>query len=697
MSRRRDASGVDGAGVPRCWPAPCPAPPPRPPPRPVRRAATSDGQAPAGPGPYAWEVQPLTLEVMTGPDADLPVTIDADVWVPEVASPSSPAPAVLTTHGFGNTKDAAEQLANSAYFASHGYVVLSYTSMGFGGSSSCIGLDSLDYDVPVARAGIDHLASRADVALDAPGDPKVGMIGGSYGGGLQGLVAAVDHRMDAIAIGRSWNTLQYSLDPNNWIPDGADPWDLDATDQGVFKQGWTSLFFALGATQPANGAGGCDPVTQQEEFPGTTPCPGFVPAICPTFEHLSTTGDATDADRALVGRSSVATVLEDLDAPTLLLQGLPDTLFTPTEAAATYRTLRDRGVPTAMIWDSGGHGGYQTGPGEAEAYGGQWDDTPDSQAEFADGYLPRRTLQWFERHVRGRRVDTGPAFSWFRAHLDGELDASGSAAPAYGTATDFPVPTAATTRLVLDPAGGALLPEDAELTGSSAQMVTPPGGEPATYTELPNFSSPGQPGDQPVTDPPGQALTFTAAPVDAPTEVVGVPRAARAAGPHGPGRPAGVRPARGRRAGRHRDDHPPSGRRRPGPDVRARCRRRRAAHARRRLAAGHGSRPAPGPGLDGPGLRQCPPLRRGDRVVGPLRPERADPRPARRRGPACPARPAHGAAGARPRPASCACPGRAAAHHRRDDPGPPRRRDAPAGAAPTAPRGVSRARRPGRR
>ena len=487
-------------------------------------AATSDGQAPAGPGPYGWEVQPLTLDVMTGPDGDLPVTIDADVWVPEVATPSSPAPAVLTTHGFGNTKDAAEQRANSAYFASHGYVVLSYTSMGFGGSSSCIGLDSLDYDVPVARAGIDHLASRPDVALDGPDDPKVGMVGGSYGGGLQGLVAAVDHRMDAIAIGRSWNTLQYSLDPNNWIPDGADPWDLDVADQGVFKQGWTSLFFALGASQPANGAGGCDPVTQQQEFPGTTPCPGFVPAICPTFEHLSTTGDATDADRELVGRSSVATRLDQLDAPTLLLQGLPDTLFTPTEAAATYRALRERGVPTAMIWDSGGHGGYQTGPGEAEAYGGQWDDSPASQAEFANGYLPRRTLQWFERHVRGRHdVDTGPVFAWFRAHLDGTVDATGSAAPAYGTAADFPAPQATATRLVLDPAGGALLPEDAELAGGSAQMVAPPGGEPATYTELPNFSSPGQPGDQPVTDPPGQSLAFTAAPVDTPTELVGVP------------------------------------------------------------------------------------------------------------------------------------------------------------------------------
>ena len=331
------------------------------------------------------------------------------------------------------------------------------------------------------------------------------MIGGSYGGGLQGLVAAVDHRMDAIAIGRSWNTLQYSLDPNNWIPDGADPWDLDAADQGVFKQGWTSLFFALGASQPANGAGGCDPVTQQQEFPGTTPCPGFVPAICPTFEHLSTTGDATDADRELVGSSSVATRLDQLDAPTLLLQGLPDTLFTPTEAAATYRALRERGVPTAMIWDSGGHGGYQTGPGEAEAYGGQWDDSPGQPG----GVRERLPAAAHAAVVRAPRPGAAR-----RRHRPGVRlvprppRRRRSTPPARPPRPTAPPPTSPprrppTTRLVLDPAGGALLPEDAELAGGSAQMVAPPGGEPATYTELPNFSSPGQPGDQPVTDPPG--------------------------------------------------------------------------------------------------------------------------------------------------------------------------------------------------
>lgn len=486
-------------------------------------ASPGTGEAPAGPGPDAFEVRPLTLEVMTGPDRDLAVTIDADLWVPESATSATPAPAVLTTHGFGNTKDANEQLANAAYFASHGYVVLSYTSMGFGGSSSCIGLDSLDFDVPSASAAIDHLASLPFVDVDVPRDPKVGMVGGSYGGGLQGLVAATDARLDAIAIGRSWNTLQYALDPNNWIPEGADPFDLDATEQGVFKQGWTSLFFALGASTPASG-GGCDPATQQAEFPGQPPCPGFVPAICPTFARLSATGDAIAADRELVGRSSVATVLDRVDTPTLLLQGLPDTLFTPTEAAATYRALRDQGVPTAMIWHSGGHGGYLTGPGEAEAYSGQWDASEASQAEFATGYLPRRTLQWFERHVRGDRVDTGPAFTWFRAHLDGELDATGSAAPAYGSADDFPVSAADALTLVLDPTDGALVPDAAGIGGGSTTMLSPAGGEPATYTELPNFSSPGQPGDQPSFDPPGQSVAFTSAPVDVPTEIVGVPR-----------------------------------------------------------------------------------------------------------------------------------------------------------------------------
>lgn len=482
------------------------------------------GEAPGGPGPHAFTVEAFTLEVMTGPERDLAVTIDADLWVPASATAATPAPTVLTTHGFGGHKATSEQITNAAYFASHGYVVLSYTSMGFGGSSSCIGLDSLDYDVPVAVAAIDHLAGLPFVATDAAGDPQVGIVGGSYGGGAQGLIGAVDDRVDALAVGRSWHTLQYSLVPNNWIPAGADLWDLAAADQGVFKQAWTSLFFASGSAQPAQGAGGCDPITQQSEFPGQAPCAGFVPEICPVYAQLTATGDTDQAGRDLVARSAVRTVIDRLDVPTLLLQGQPDTLFTPTEAAATYRGLRDRGVPTAMIWHSGGHGGYQTPAGEAEAYSGQWDDTPEAQAEFSRGYLPRRTLQWFDRHVRGRDVDTGPSFAWFRDHVEVDLEASGgSAAPAFGTATDFPVPGAEALAFTLDPAQGTLTADGSTIGGGTAQIFSPAGGEPASFSELPNFSSPGDVGDQPPFDPPGQAVTFRTVPITAPTEIVGAP------------------------------------------------------------------------------------------------------------------------------------------------------------------------------
>lgn len=46
--------------------------------------------------------------------------------------------------------------------------------------------------------------------------------------------------------------------------------------------------------------------------------------------------------------------------------------------------------------------------------------------------LARRHLQFFERHVRGRDVDTGPTFAWFRDWVDHDVEQTGgTAAPAY--------------------------------------------------------------------------------------------------------------------------------------------------------------------------------------------------------------------------------------------------------------------------
>ena len=53
-----------------------------------------------------------------------------------------------------------------------------------------------------------------DRSSTAAGDPRMGMVGGSYGGGIQLVTAAIDPRVDAIVPTISWNTLNDSLYPN---------------------------------------------------------------------------------------------------------------------------------------------------------------------------------------------------------------------------------------------------------------------------------------------------------------------------------------------------------------------------------------------------------------------------------------------------------------------------------------------------
>lgn len=103
---------------------------------------------------------------------------------------------------------------------------LVYSGLGFGRSGCLITLDAPEADGRAASGLVDFLAgtrtaddgTRADfVALDEPGDPRVGMIGGSYGGAVQFATAAVDHRVDALVPLITWNDLGHSLAPDNTV------------------------------------------------------------------------------------------------------------------------------------------------------------------------------------------------------------------------------------------------------------------------------------------------------------------------------------------------------------------------------------------------------------------------------------------------------------------------------------------------
>ncbi len=201
--------------------------------------------------PVSMDIRPLAFEVIDGPDDDQRVRLDATLYVPSNATPATPAPVVVLAHGFGGDKGDLDALARQT--AHHGYLALAYSARGFGRSTGAIGLDSLDYDVKDVRQIVDALAEVPEVALDAPGDPRIGLSGRSYGGGIALMAATQDRRIDAIAPRITWSSLAYSLAPNNLAAPEGNDLAVDLAPGGVLKAQWSSIFFGLGAAQPLAG------------------------------------------------------------------------------------------------------------------------------------------------------------------------------------------------------------------------------------------------------------------------------------------------------------------------------------------------------------------------------------------------------------------------------------------------------------
>jgi ABC-2 type transport system ATP-binding protein len=267
-------------------------------------------------------------QLVTGtPEAGDPVQLDTTVYFPA----TTPAPAVLLAHGFGGSKADLDSEARS--LAQHGYVVLAYTARGFGRSGGLIHLDAPTYEVADATKLVSYLATLPQVRKDAPGDPRVGVAGSSYGGGLALLLGAYDKRVDAVAGDITWNDLSQALFPN---AAGGQP--------GVFKKLWAGELFASAAGRK----GGA--------------CGRFAPDLCAAYQQAASTGEPDASILALLKDSSPAGVLSRVTAPTLLSQGEQDSLFPFGQAQANARGIAANGIPVKVIWRSGGHDGGTSTP-----------------------------------------------------------------------------------------------------------------------------------------------------------------------------------------------------------------------------------------------------------------------------------------------------------------------------------------------
>lgn len=489
------------------------------------KVTSSSDHVRAAHGRHTWKAVERMVPVLTGPGHDIAIDLDTTLYRPDNATRRHPQPAILMTHGFGLTKDSAEVVSTARFFAAHGYVVLTFTSSGFGASGGCVTLQSADYDVKSARQLIDKVLEPLRYVKHDRRGAVVGTIGGSYGGGIQLPLAAADRRVRTSIVGRSWNDLRYSLDPNNRVVPG-DPTGLThgLNEQGVFKQQWTSLFYALGNAQPAMDSGGCPEAktasADPAEIAGAAGCPGYYLALCRTYSLLTSTGDADAEARRLIARASAASFIGKITVPVLLVQGQSDTLFNLNDAAATYRALHRRDVPVGMIWNSGGHGGYSSQPGECEAYDG----TMRSVKRMDHCYLSLRSLGWMNHWLRGTEGGRGPAFSYYRDWV--KYAGKGADDEQYGVSARFPVRHRSTTFTLSGT--DALAAPGAAVEAGRATFLNPSGGDPAAYSESSNFTGPDSSpssGDVPPQEVEGQFAAFTTRKLGAAVNVVGIPSA----------------------------------------------------------------------------------------------------------------------------------------------------------------------------
>ncbi|MEV5276245.1 alpha/beta fold hydrolase [Streptomyces sp. NPDC052811] len=256
-------------------------------------------------------------------------------------------PAVLIGHGFGGSKN--EVKGQAEQLARDGYAVMTWSARGFGSSTGQIGLNDPQFEVKDVSRLIDWLAKRPEVKLDAPGDPRVGVTGVSYGGAISLLAAGYDKRVDAIAPEMTYWNLSDVFFPN-----------------GVYKKLWAGIFVST--------AGGCK---------------AFDPQLCAMYERVASAGQPDEAAEKLLSAKSPSAVGDRIKVPALIMQGQTDSLFPLGQADAMERRIAANGAPVSVDWIAGGHDGGDRETGRAQA----------------------RVTQWFDRYLKNdKSADTGPAF-----------------------------------------------------------------------------------------------------------------------------------------------------------------------------------------------------------------------------------------------------------------------------------------------
>lgn len=242
-----------------------------------------------------------------------------------------------------------------------GYNVITWDPRGEFASGGVLQLDSPFFEGRDTSAIVSWAAGNPLVELDGVNDPAVGMVGGSYGGGIQLVTASTDPRIDAIVPAGNWYSLLDALYPSE-----------------VFKTAWSALLLLDLVEAGAR----INTAIYQGVFTGAL------------FGFLTQTA------QAVLASSGPTVLLNQLKAPTLLLQGTVDALFPLNQSVFNAETILANpwGTEVKLAWFCGGHGDCRTGANPGQ-----------------QGQLFSDTFAWLNQYVKGdgTPADDIPVFQWW--------------------------------------------------------------------------------------------------------------------------------------------------------------------------------------------------------------------------------------------------------------------------------------------
>lgn len=356
------------------------------------------------------------------------ITIDMNVCQPAAAA-EGPVPLIVHSHGWGGSKSACTSFTS---YLDAGFGVVSFSQRGFGNTGGQAHVEDPHFEAQDTMAVIDHMAAKPWVATETPGDPVMGAIGGSYGGGFQTIAALQEinetgeTRFDALAPEITWHDLPQSLAPN-----------------GVIRSAWVTALYAAGSSNVHQG------VHQAFLFGAATgQLPdGSVPGTYNIVQDFYGNSPVWFSDHGI-----------QLDVPTLIGQGITDNLFNLNQGWHNFEDVLTEGAQGKSFFV-----GYNNGHALPSAFpvGG-----PGSVAQPADpcsteaGYASfgDLALAFMENQLMGAD-HTMPSSTYSLATADNEacLHAE-SIGPTETVALDLPVvtPTGAGGPVYLPVAQGPL-------------------------------------------------------------------------------------------------------------------------------------------------------------------------------------------------------------------------------------------------